>query len=670
MKKLYIVLLLVSICGMANAQGMLKGIITDGKEPIPYANIIIVQGGKQFGGAQSDMDGNYTIKSIPPGKYDVKAYYVGYKTSITTSVLINADTIAFLNLILTSTVSMLETVEVVYEKPLIDRDVTSSGESVSMDSRHDRMRSASSISTTAAKTKGKEETMGSVRGSRTDGTVTYIDGVKVAGSTSSSKSTKSSIPVDPKLAHLLTAGEVNDFTKWVLWNDISKKELAQYAQGWKMLPQHRFCVQLTNEASNPVVDATVALLDNNKKVVWQTKTDNTGKAELWSKLFSLDSTDVDKYSIEITYAGGKQTISNAIPFNKGVNILKLPIGCNYSNNVDVMFMVDATGSMADEIRYLKAELLDIITNVKKRDSSLALNMGAVFYRDNGDDYVTRTSDFSNDINKTLDFINKQEAAGGGDYEEAVEEALTEVLAKCTWSADARTRILFMVLDAPPHATPAVIAKLTTLINLAAEKGIRIIPISGSGVSKSTEYLLRTMALATNGTYTFLTDDSGIGGTHIKPTTDSYKVELLNDMLLRIFTQYTTIPVCNKPIEFTPAELVPDTAFLAIRPDTLKSADTLKSTDTTRTEIQPKVEIKPSWKCYPNPTGGALTVEITGPIVDLFITDNAGKILEKVAVTNATSSYNLDLGSYPNGVYFVRYYYGKEQSVTAKIILTR
>jgi hypothetical protein len=228
----------------------------------------------------------------------------------------------------------------------------------------------------------------------------------------------------------------------------------------------------------------------------------------------------------------------------------------------------------------------------------------------------------------------------------------------------------MVLDAPPHPTPEVIAKLTMLINLAAEKGIRIIPISGSGVSKSTEYLLRTMALATNGTYTFLTDDSGIGGTHIKPTTDSYKVELLNDMLIRLFTQYTTIPVCNKPIEFVPAELVPDTAFLAIKSDTLPMADSLKTADTTRTEILPKVEVKPSWKCYPNPTGGALTVEISGPVIDLFLTDNAGKILEKVATTQSTSTYNLDLGSYPNGIYFVRYYYGKEQSVTAKIILTR
>ena len=61
--------------------GALKGKIIDKKtnEPIPFANIIIEQGGRQSGGTTTDFDGNYTIKPIPPGKYDLKATYVGYK---------------------------------------------------------------------------------------------------------------------------------------------------------------------------------------------------------------------------------------------------------------------------------------------------------------------------------------------------------------------------------------------------------------------------------------------------------------------------------------------------------------------------------------------------------------------------------------------------------------
>ena len=66
----------------------------------------------------------------------------------------------------------------------------------------------------------------------------------------------------------------------------------------------------------------------------------------------------------------------------------------------------------------------------------------------------------------------------------------------------------------------------------------------SGIGESGEYLLRAMALATNGTSFFLTDDSGIGHTHLKPTTDSLKVEHLNDMLVRTIVEFSYMPDCT------------------------------------------------------------------------------------------------------------------------------
>jgi hypothetical protein len=59
--------------------GTLQGKITDKetKEPIAFANIILESGGRQIGGATSDFDGKYTIKPLPPGKYNLKASYVG-----------------------------------------------------------------------------------------------------------------------------------------------------------------------------------------------------------------------------------------------------------------------------------------------------------------------------------------------------------------------------------------------------------------------------------------------------------------------------------------------------------------------------------------------------------------------------------------------------------------
>ena len=95
----------------------------------------------------------------------------------------------------------------------------------------------------------------------------------------------------------------------------------------------------------------------------------------------------------------------------------------------------------------------------------------------------------------------------------------------------------MVLDAPPHNTSSIRESLASSITDAINKGIRIIPVASSGVDKSTEFLLRTFAMTTGGTYTFLTDHSGIGGSHIEPTIGSYDVENLNDLLVRIINEY-------------------------------------------------------------------------------------------------------------------------------------
>ena len=71
--------------------------------------------------------------------------------------------------------------------------------------------------------------------------------------------------------------------------------------------------------------------------------------------------------------------------------------------------------------------------------------------------------------------------------------------------------------------------------------IRIIAVSSSGVDKETEFLMRFLGIHTGGTYTFLTDHSGIGNSHIAPTIGSYEVEYLDDLLVRLIVQYTDRP---------------------------------------------------------------------------------------------------------------------------------
>lgn len=188
-KLLFTIGIMLAISSIAYPQGTLKGKVTDGKEAVPYANIIIVQGGKQFGGAQSNMDGDYTIKPIPPGMYDVKVSFVGFNTSVTSGVIINADKITFLDVKLATSSTVLETVIVKWEKPLINKDNTQSGDALNAaELKNIPGRSAAAMATSMAGVQGNDGAMGSVRGARTDGTVTYIDGVKVIGTSSLPKS--------------------------------------------------------------------------------------------------------------------------------------------------------------------------------------------------------------------------------------------------------------------------------------------------------------------------------------------------------------------------------------------------------------------------------------------------------------------------------------------------
>ena len=342
----------------------------------------------------------------------------------------------------------------------------------------------------------------------------------------------------------LTAGEVNDFTKWYFWPKVMDESHAQFAQTWRITPRHRYTVQVMNKNGHPLVNYPVNLTDGNGNTIFQALTDNTGKAELWYQLIGahLCGKHTDFY---LQVDGQKQIAKD---WYEGMNTFVLNVACEANDEVDVVFVFDATGSMGDELHYLQAEMKDVIARAKNATGGLNIRTGAVVYRDHYDEYLTRISRLTDDITATQTFIDKQSAGGGGDYEEAVPEALMAALNSAGWNDQARARIAFLILDAPCHQDSATMALLHEQILNAAALGVRIVPVVCSGLGESGEYLLRSMALATNGTSFFLTDDSGIGHSHLKPTTDSLKVEHLNDMLVRTIVEFSTMPACEAQAE--------------------------------------------------------------------------------------------------------------------------
>ena len=448
----------------------------------------------------------------------------------------------------------------------------------------------------------------------------------------------------------LTAGENNDLTKWKEWkSELKKNDYIKAKKNWQFNLTNRYAVVVKNKNDQPIANAKVQLINAKKEILWIARTDNSGHAELWKNIFDENNTD-EKLKIQVQYEGEKYFIKKPKPFKK-TNRLTIDAVCNISNKVEIMFAVDATGSMGDEIRYLKTELQDVIQRVQSSDNELDVRLGAVFYRDEGDAYLTRETPLDSDIQQTVDFIKNQNARGGGDYPEAVDAALDVAINNQNWSEDAVARIVFLVLDAPPHMQDKNIQSLQNSIRLAAEKGIKIIPVTASGINRTTEYITKCMALATNGTYVFITDHSGIGSDHLEPSTSDFKVEFLNDLLVRLIGEFTDRKSCE---EDDNQNRIADND----NQDPNSSTVIFKEDKTLLSKV----------KYFPNPATTNVTIQLQETISEIIIINSNGQIVKRLENVPAGDT-NLDLYGLSEGFYLIRF--KKDRSVASgKLIIIK
>ena len=339
--------------------------------------------------------------------------------------------------------------------------------------------------------------------------------------------------IQPK-GGLVTAGEWNDLNNWDFYQKTLMKEpFKGFPDDWQMYTNHRIAVAITAK-NKPAANATVTLFRNDTPI-WTAKTDNLGRAELWVGAFQKEK---ELNTTLLRLKVNEQWVSTAAISETQVNRIALDETLpSPTNLVQIAFMVDATGSMGDELEFLKMDLKKVINEVQKTNTQLKISTATVFYRDEGDEYVVKHSPFTEDINQTTEFISQQRADGGGDFPEAVDKALVQ-LNQLQWQPEARTRIAFLVLDAPPHNKPAVINSIQYSVKTAAASGIKLIPVVASGIDKTTEFLMRFIAMYTNGTYVFITDHSGIGNKHLEPSVGEYQVEKLSDLMVRLIKKYS------------------------------------------------------------------------------------------------------------------------------------
>ena len=408
--------------------------------------------------------------------------------------------------------------------------------------------SASMLSTGASKTYAKRSSALAKAPSRTHSERSSSKTVYHASDSDESSSWDDDEPVsrrkrkarrsDEESSGLLTAGEWNDLEHWKFWtNIINDNDYSGKMSYWKFYPQQLVAVKVVDKNEFGIANVPVTLL-NGRQVEFTTKTDNDGYAYCWINLFHDKNQNQNDLWLIVdgVVISGQLKVSSRENRKLNINTVVDKDAKHPKTTADIAFIVDATGSMSDEIRFLKSDLNYIIDRAKF-ESNIGLRTAALFYRDIGDSYLTRYDDFTDNVARTQEFVSRQSAGGGGDYPEAVHTALEASLEKLSWDEAARARIAFLILDAPAHYEEDIIKSLQNSIRLFAKKGIKLIPVAASGVDKKTEFMLRFFDLATGGTYVFLTDDSGIGNSHIKATVGNYQVESLAELMIRLIKKY-------------------------------------------------------------------------------------------------------------------------------------
>jgi hypothetical protein len=337
----------------------------------------------------------------------------------------------------------------------------------------------------------------------------------------------------PKLppAGVLTAGSFDDNLDPLVFASFAKRfEPSRWQDQLPVkLAGPRVQILVKDAAGRPVAGARVKLSTATKPGV-EIPTRSLGQATF---VLTWDGLPTDEpLMVHVLPPDGSSAGTDILPIGAPRWEVTLPSStAKLPKNLDLALVLDTTGSMGDELKYILAEIKGISADIKAKFPEVNQRFGLVLYRDFGDEYLTRIFDFTPSLYDFHRNLAKQKAEGGGDYPEAVHEGLTTAQ-QLRWRLDSDTaRIAFLIGDAPPHAQ--YMKATMQAVNILRKEGVAIYPIACSGYDDACELIWRSSALLTSSHFLFLTDDSGVGESHAEPKIPYYHVEHLNKLMVRM-----------------------------------------------------------------------------------------------------------------------------------------
>lgn len=331
----------------------------------------------------------------------------------------------------------------------------------------------------------------------------------------------------------LTAGEVDDNAQWDDYLLYLRDYSGAYVERVDIGERHQIWVQ--DSQGQPVVGQEVNIAANGEPVA-ALRTHSDGRVYFFPRAYPVQA---DEYQVDVTTQSGLESFT--IPANGSqrewfVTLSENGGGGETAVNLDILFLIDATGSMADEINQLKENIRAISAQIDALPSRPDVRFGMVTYRDRGDAYLTNVTDFTPNVDEFATDLGQVFADGGGDYPEDLNQALSDAIHQPEWRVNNTVSLIFLVADAPPHLDYGQQNHYAVEIFQAAQRGIKIYPIASSGLDSQGEYIFRQLAQATGGRFIFLTygaDGPGSTGTETEFEVSDYTVSSLDTLVVKI-----------------------------------------------------------------------------------------------------------------------------------------
>ena len=345
----------------------------------------------------------------------------------------------------------------------------------------------------------------------------------------------------------LKAGEVDDNKLWDEYLDFVEEYRGPTAHETNLSNRH--IITILDQAGRPVPNAkvTISMKDDGADTTWTNRTYADGRTMFFpegkyrpSMAMQNGEAQHGQFTITAKLDGFTsilhipQSAQNAQQRNHEIT---LEGTMHFGGNIplDVLFLLDSTGSMADEIHQIKSTLHSTAKQVSNLPSNPNLKFGMVSYRDRGDEYVTRLYQFDSNVKRFSWSVDEVQANGGHDYPESLNQALHESVNDMNWRSGA-IRLIFLIADAPPHLDYPQDEDYAAEMVKAREKGIKVFSVASSGLDQQGEYIFRQIAQQTMGRFIFILEEGPQGNLETPHSVEQYSVNQLDSLIIRLIRE--------------------------------------------------------------------------------------------------------------------------------------